>query len=412
MNFLAFHQYFGFPSQPGSTRMYYLTKGLIERGHAVTIITGSKCRTYFKDNGSSGLIKNYKLDSHLRIISINDYYSQHLSFFKRILSFAFFAFISVALSLIIKKHDIVFASSTPLTIALPAIIYKKVNKIPFVLEIRDLWPEAPIQLGVLKNRFLIMLANRLEKSAYRAADIIIGLSKGIVNKILRKTLNKRVEFIPNGVDEDFFLDGVAEKSAVDTYILPDNAIKIIYAGSCGYNNAIDTLFELISRFNTLNTEENKITENVLFIIIGDGPALEVYKKNVPENILLLGKLPKNETIEMLKKADIALHPQRKLNVLRGSIKKDSLPNKFFDYIGAGIPVLAAVIEDGEEAELINQNNCGICVEPENVEKLYEKMVWLIVNKQERKKMSENAKSLAHSFDRTKQIDKYISLLIQ
>ena len=178
------HQHFRFPDQVGSNRGHALAKGLRKQCGKVTVVTGGGCRESheLKNEGTiekGFLRKTYHTDDDIEIVSIEDYYDQKLTFIKRFLSFGLFACLATYHSLRIREANLVFASSTPLTVAIPAVIVSRVKKIPFVFEVRDLWPEAPIQLGILKNRILIRLARWLEAVAYKNAINIVGIFEGI-----------------------------------------------------------------------------------------------------------------------------------------------------------------------------------------------------------------------------------------
>jgi glycosyltransferase involved in cell wall biosynthesis len=397
---LILHQHFRFPDQAGSTRVYALAKGLNNQHFNVTVVTGAGCRESLAIKTGASikkgfLSKTYYTDNHMEIISIEDHYDQKLTFTKRLISFFFFACFATYHSLKIRDANLVFASSTPLSIALPAVIVSKLKKLPFIFEVRDLWPEAPIQLGILKNPFLIRLSRWLEAIAYRNAIEIIGISQGICRKISSAT-GKAVRYIPHGVEEHFgYLCQKPPKG--------NGPLKIVYAGSCGYNNAIEILFEVAKHLSA----DPECRNNLELSIIGDGPALDAIRQDIPSNVKLLGKKPKTEVVKILCGSDLAIFSQRMVN---GDFKKDSLPNKFFDYIGASLPVVAGVQKGGELDVLINSYECGIAVEPEDISGLVSALKKLVFDPELRRKMSLSASKLAKEFSREKSIQKFVQLV--
>ena len=399
MTILIFHQYFKLPNQAGSSRLYNFVKGLRQKNYHTVIVTGSSCREGLetKKVKRTSIVSKFQLEIGIDVISIRDFYDQKLPFHRRLLSFFFFSLVASLISIRMKNIDLVFASSTPLSIGIPAIILSKLRGIPYIFEVRDLWPEAPIQLGILRNKPIISIAKWLERIAYKNAKEIIGISQGICDKI--EALWGRVpHFIPHGVDMEFY-----KEKAIDRKVDEDE-IDVIYAGSCGYNNAIEILFEVAKRFAL----DSEMKDNTKFILVGDGPALEEIRNEPPSNLILKGKVAKAEVISLLKSADLALFSQRK--VVGGDLKKISLPNKFFDFIGASLPIVAGVQADGEMYNYLNDYGCGITVDPEDVEGLYQGVKRLILDPKLRAKMSVAAYALAQRFSKKEQVSKFVELV--
>jgi glycosyltransferase involved in cell wall biosynthesis len=402
MNIVILHQHFRLPTQAGSTRIYAFAKGLSNRNHKVIVITGSGCRAniiaaQIKYRRGRLLYEKFSLPEDIEVISINDFYSQKLSFGGRLLSFLLFALASSWVILKLQRIHVIFASSTPLSIAIPAILSHKIKKIPFVFEVRDLWPEAPVQLGLLKNKAMISLARALEASAYDNASEIIGISEGLGRKIEAKS-GKTVIFIPHGVDEEFFGERYESGS-----INNERKLKVIYAGACGFNNAIEVFLHVAQLF----ASENDFWK-VDFVLIGDGPALEQLRKGSWSNVRFLGELPKTDVIRALKSADIALFSQRKAT--GGSFKRDSLPNKFFDFLGASLPIVAGVERGGEMERYINNYKCGIAVDSEDVQGLYDGVKRLLIDSNLRKRMSLAAEELGRKFSKKVQVEKFVKII--
>ncbi len=403
MKLIIFHQHFKLPFQAGSSRMYNFATALSANGHQLTLLTGSSCRPAILPMGLTLKRKNlllweYRLDDNITVISISDFYSQNLSHFLRILSFMIFAMLSIGLGIKQSHFDIVFASSTPLTIAIPAIVSSWIKKRPFVFEARDLWPEAPIQLGFIKNKMLIHLLSWFELFVYKQSDAIIGISKGICKKIETKS-GKSVDFISHMVDNSFFNLTKEIKPGLDQQIL-----TVIYSGSCGFNNAIEIFINIAKK--TLCDKE--ISAKVVFQIVGDGPALNSLRKCIPANVRLYGKIPKISVAKKLVDSDIALFSQRK--VIGGNLKKDSLPNKFFDFIGAGLPIITGAVSDGEMAKQITSHGCGIVVDPEDVDALFHALKRVVTDRSLRKKMSTASRDTAALYSAEKQSLQFLSLL--
>jgi glycosyltransferase involved in cell wall biosynthesis len=195
MKILYLHQYFKTPDEPGGTRSYWIAKELIKNGYQVTMITSS---LKFSEE-----IRKIYIDG-IEVIYIRVDYEQSMNPMKRVNAFLKFMFRSLIIAIKQKNVDLVIATSTPLTIGIPALILKWFKNIPFIFEVRDLWPEAPIQLGIIKNRWLILAAHFLEKTIYKNASHVIALSPGMQEGVLKYLNKEKVTMIPNMAKIDIF----------------------------------------------------------------------------------------------------------------------------------------------------------------------------------------------------------------
>ena len=198
MKIVYLHQYFNTPSMYGGQRSYNFSQSLADNGHEVTVITSAR---------NTNNLKIYiTYEGRVRIIWIPVKYHNSFSYLSRIYAFLSFT-VRASIQILKIKCDLVFATSTPLTIAVPALIKKKFHKTNFIFEVRDLWPELPIAMGALKNKFLIKLAKLLEKKVYKDSSCIIALSEGMKEGILSHGVNdQRVAVIPNISDSSKFTE--------------------------------------------------------------------------------------------------------------------------------------------------------------------------------------------------------------
>jgi len=317
------------------------------------------------------------------VISLPDLYDQKRSFALRVLSFLWFSLLAFLIPLFThRKADVYFASSTPLTIAIPALLMSKLRRKPFAFEVRDLWPDGPIQMEFLKNRFLIFLARALERLSYRNADVVIVHTNGVA-RIIKARCDTRVVKIPIGVDDLFFNNDRRSEVEVDK-----EKFEVVYAGACGYNNAIEVLFSVARKSFT-----DPLTRNsVEFVIIGDGPALEGKRSQAPPNMTLMGKMPKFKVAEILRESDVALFSQRL--VTGGDFKNDVVGNKYFDFLGAKLPIVMGSVPQGEMALEIIENRCGIVTPPEDAASLFEGIKKIYRKPTLRRSMSQASGNLA------------------
>jgi len=401
MKILYFHQHFGIPSGSGGTRSYEFAKRLVNKGHAVTMICGSAV------HGNTGLqgafihgVRQGMVEG-INVIEFDLPYANRQSFIKRTWQFVKFAYKSSLIALRFE-YDVVFATSTPLTAGIPGIIAKIFHRKPFVFEVRDLWPELPEAMGVITNPVVLLLMGWLEWISYHAASGCIGLSPGIVEGIKRRGISAdKIIMIPNGCDFDIF-DNENVKEERPNFI-SDTDLLAIFTGAHGLANGLNAVL------NAAVVLKKKNFNNIKILFIGDGmlkPHLEKRAKDEQlDNCIFLDPVPKQQLASLQKSADVGLMILANVP----AFYYGTSPNKFFDYIATGLPVLNNY--PGWLAELIKINNCGIAVAPDDPAAFAAALIYMAEHRQELKKMASNAKSLAYrEFSRDKLADDFISFL--
>ena len=247
MKILYFHQHFSTPKGSAGIRSYAMAQSLIRNGHQVTMVCGSF------GAGQTGLTQPFNkgvrrgMVDGIDIIEFELPYSNALSFLKRILIFLSFAFKSIKVALT-EQYDVVFATTTPLTAGIPGIFAKWFRRKPFVFEVRDLWPELPKAMGVIKNPIVLWMMSVLEWTSYHSADRLVGLSPGIVDGIIKRGIApEKVASIPNGCDLDIF---ASEHQAWRPEGVKETDLMAIFTGTHGLANGLNAV--LISRTPTVN----------------------------------------------------------------------------------------------------------------------------------------------------------------
>ena len=193
MKVLILHQYFNTPASGGALRSYYLATALVQKGIETKIIT-----THNHPDRKTEFVEGVEV--HYLPIP----YDNRFGFVKRVSSFLRFVGSIVKEARQFKDADVCYAISTPLTIGLAAIWIKNRYKIPYLFEVGDLWPEAPVQLGVIKNPLLKSILYKLEQSIYKRAEEIVALSEAIKSEIEKKVTGKQIHVIPNMADTDYY----------------------------------------------------------------------------------------------------------------------------------------------------------------------------------------------------------------
>ena len=354
MKILYFHQHFSTPKGSAGIRSYAMAQSLIRNGHQVTMVCGSF------GAGQTGLTQPFNkgmrrgMVDGIDIIEFELPYSNALSFLKRILIFLSFAFKSIKVALT-EQYDVVFATTTPLTAGIPGIFAKWFRRKPFVFEVRDLWPELPKAMGVIKNPIVLWMMSVLEWSSYHSADRLVGLSPGIVEGIIKRGIApEKVASIPNGCDLDIF---ASEHQAWRPEGVQPTDLMAIFTGTHGLANGLNAVLDAAVELKKRQRTDIKL------VLVGDGMQKKALLERAVElqldNVIFHNPVNKAKLAGLMASADIGL--QILANV--PAFYYGTSPNKFFDYISAGLPVLNNY--PGWLAELITKEQCGFAVPPEN-----------------------------------------------
>lgn len=392
MKILYIHQYFKTPDEPGGTRSYWISKKFIEKGHEVIMLTSK--------NNMNKTQENIHVDG-IDVIYLNVNYDQRMSLLKRLISFASFMFRSIKLVFLLrKKYDKVYATSTPLSVGIPAIVAKLFLNKPYIFEIRDLWPEVPIQMGGLKNKLLIKILKKLEKLIYDHSESIVALSPGMFNGVLSTGIDEeKVSMIPNMSKPNEFYPRNKDESIVEEFGISKEQINIIYFGAIGKSNGI---IDFLEKFR--NVKQNKFR----LIIAGEGSeklALEKYLiDNEMSNVDIVGNYPMKKISDLVNCCDISLVSFANIPILY-----TNSPNKLFDSLSAGKPII--VNSAGWTKELVEKYNCGFYYDPTN-QKSFDSMIdYIKTNPKKLEYMGRNSRKLSETlYDRELLTDQVSKLL--
>lgn len=399
MKVIYFAEHFTTPKLGGGVRPYQMAKRLVQKGHQVTMVCGGNHKALELPATSKNNVYRGIIDG-IDVIQISMPYSNSDSISKRAITFLKFAWKAIGFA-IKEDYDLLFATSTPLTDGLPGIAAKWFRRKKFVFEVRDLWPELPKALG-MKNPFLLWGMSVLEKRSYHAADGCVGLSPGICEGIKRRSQKgKPIAMIPNGCDLDLFSPS-NEKPDVIPGVKPTDTVAV-FTGAHGIANGLDAVLDMAAVLKTRNRDDVKI------VFVGDGklkPALkERAEKEQLDNCLFMGHMPKKELNEVMKRADIGLMILANIP----AFYYGTSPNKFFDYIASGLPVVNNY--PGWLADMINENKCGIAVEPGNPELFADAMMKLADHPELREEYGKNGHALAErEFARDLLGEKFVDFL--
>jgi glycosyltransferase involved in cell wall biosynthesis len=389
MKILYLHQYFLTPEQGGAVRSYYLAKALVDKGYEVEMVTSHN------EKGD----KTEMVDG-IKVHYLSVYYNNNLSFLGRAFSFLKFIIKSYHKAKLISDIDLCYASSTPLTIGLVAIRLKNKFNIPFYFEVRDLWPEAPIQMGVIKNFFIKRFLYFLEKRIYKNAEKIIALSPGIKDGVEKIVPYKPVYILPNISDCNLFHPEIKNPLFEEKYKVKEKFV-VTYFGAIGKVNHLSYMIDVV------NACKQKGLDGIHFIITGKGSELEsiksLAKKYKLDNVSFLDFMNKHSLSEVLNVTDATY-----ISYADKPVLQSNSPNKFFDAIAAG--KLCIVNTKGWIMNLIEEKDCGFYANPNRPEDFIEKVTPFLNDRSSLILCQNNARKLAETyFSREVQTEKFLKL---
>ena len=357
MHILLIHQAFASIAEAGGTRHHEFARQMQRRGHKVSVITGRV--SYLTGAPVRPIRDDAQLfdDRGVTIIRCASYGGWHRSFIHRVLSFLSFMWTSFWAAMRVRKVDLVWGTTPPIFQALTARWVARFKRVPYVLEVRDLWPYFAVEIGVLTNPLIIALAEWLEGYLYRTATTVIVNSPGYEDHV-RSRGAVQVGVVPNGVDPQMItLDapgsGLRTKLGIDP-----QAFVVMYTGAHGISNDLG----VVLRAAELLGNESSIG----FVLIGDGKEKPKLQKLVEEkrlgNVYFHPPVPKREIAACLVEADAGLAVLKDIPAYRLTY-----PNKVFDYMAAGLPVFCMI--DGEIRKVVERSNAGVFIQPGNAEAL-------------------------------------------
>ena len=385
MRILYLHQYFVTRGGVGGTRSYEFARFLVGRGHEVTMVTAA-------GEGAERRVSRRMVDG-IGLVEVKAGYSDYvsgtkLSYGRRVGSFAAFAAAATAAAVREERPDVVYATSPPLTMALPALAASRRHRVPLVFEVRDLWPEAPIQMGALRGALPIRLARALERTVYRGAERVVALSPGMRDGVVAAGKDpERVAVIPNASDLDLFspaVDGVATRERLGL----GERFVCSYFGTMGEANDLTQVLEA----GRVLAERNE--NGVVFVLHGDGKRREALEARARElglrNVVFSEPIPDKRSIaELAAASDACMTIYKDVPVLY-----TCSPNKLFDTFAAGRP--AIVNTPGWQKDLVEDNEAGLYARPGDGADLADQVLRLSGDPALVERMGSNARRLAET----------------
>jgi glycosyltransferase involved in cell wall biosynthesis len=329
------------------------------------------------------------------------YVSRNRSLVRRMLNYFSFVFTSLIISFRIKgKFDYVLCESPPLFLGISAWLISKFKHARFIFNVSDLWPESAEKLGIISNKYFLKAAEILEEFLYRRSFLITGQTQGIVDNIKRRIPGRKVHWLPNGIDEEQFIDREFKSVREELGFRSDDFI-LIYAGILGHAQGLRVILKAAERL--------KENSGIKFLMVGDGPEktllmAEKERLNI-SNVIFHQTVPKEKIVSMIYSSDAAIIPLKKIELFKGAI-----PSKIFENLILEKPILLGV--DGEARQLfIERGKCGIFFTPEDDVALANAVLQLYSSRELCSLLGKNGKNFVlENFTRDKILMKFLKAL--
>ncbi len=391
-----------FPPEVGApqARLYELASRAVRAGHTVTVVTG------FPNYPTGVIPENYRgrfrmeedLDG-IRVIRTWVYATPNRGFVRRILNHLSFALSSLTAIGRLADVDVFFVESPPLFTGLAALAYRRLKRAPYIFNVSDIWPQSAVELGALRNRFEIRLAEMLEMHLYRKAARISVVTPGMVKRLARRGVSReKLYLLTNGVDTSVFRPAPPNMELARSLGLDERKV-FLYAGTHGMAQGLHTVLEA-ARLTA--------DANVLYVLAGEGAEKEALvlraRSEGISNIRFVPNQPKQVMPDLLNLAYATIVPLKRLDLF-----KSALPSKMFESMATAKPIVASLW--GEAADLVNAAGCGVVVPPEDPAALREAVEKLAASPVQAGELGERGRQyvMAH-FDRELIASRFLDLL--
>jgi glycosyltransferase involved in cell wall biosynthesis len=394
-----------FPPEMGApaARTFEHARHWAALGHEVTVITAFP-------NHPTGVIRPEYRNQFVKRENVEGidllrtwvYCAANKGFFRRVLNFlSFFGSSLIIGGLLTRRPDVVIGTSPQFFCAVAAYLLSRLKRAPFVFEVRDIWPQSAIELGVLKNRWLIRLIEAIEMHLYAQAALIVPVAESTREYLLSKGVPpEKIKIIPNGVDERYLSSDSPAPDDVRQQLGLQDKFVVSYIGTHGMSHALDVVLRTAKRFSE--------DPGVHFLFIGEG-AEKVNLKRLAENLWLgnvtfLDEQTRDHLLGFYRASNVSLVPLKRLPIFR-----KVLPSKIFELMGTGCPVICSV--EGEAARLVANAEAGLCIEPESSDALVAAINRLRAEPELRQQMSVSGQQFVRAYYlRSMLAEKYLDVI--
>ena len=363
-----------------------LCEDLHRRGHQITALVGPLHHN-FEDippkYRSRLLTREFLCGAH--VLRVNMMLTRSM-WANKLMGYVYFPAAATVLGLLLRRPDVILCSSPPLWLGLAARLVAAFKRAPYVYVAQDLWPSAPVRLGLWRNGLLIAFFSWMERYVYTRAKRVVVIAEKMRETVRDAGLpDERIATIENWVDVDFIRPGDRDNRFRREVASPDDLV-VLYSGNMGHSHAIDVVLQSAALVRDHG--------DIRFVIVGAGTQkarlVQMAREMKLEQVTFLPLQPRERLPEVIAAGDVCLVPLRK------GLSTASLPSKIYTYMAAGRP-LVATLDPGESAwELVERARCGILVQPERPRELAEAVLKLYRDPELRRRYGENGRRYAEA----------------
>lgn len=352
-----------------ASRTFEHCREWVKAGHQVTVIT---CAPNFPQGrvyeGYKNRLWHSEFMDGIRVVRVWTYITANEGFVRRVADYMSFMVSSVLASPFVRQADIVIGTSPQFFTACAAFAVSRMKRIPFVFELRDIWPESIKAVGAMKDSVLIAFLEKVEMFLYRKAACIISVTKSFKQVLVERGIeDSKIKIITNGADTSRFHPRPKDSGLLAHYCLQGKFVAG-YVGTHGMAHGLETILEAAKQIQTMDGGDH-----CRFIFLGNGARkqnlIEIAKSMNLKNTIFIDSVPKEEVARYWSLLDVSI-----IHLKKNELFTTVIPSKLFESMAMGIPVLHGVA--GESAEIVEEEGIGLTFEPENAEELAEKLVIL------------------------------------
>lgn len=402
-----------FPPEMGapSARTFEHARRWAELGHEVTVVTGfpNHPTGIIRPEYRGQWVKRERVEG-IDLLRTWVYCAANKGFFRRVLNFFSFFLSSLILgALMTGRPDVVIGTSPQFFCAVSAYLLSRVKRVPFVFEVRDIWPQSAVEMGALKNRRLVRALEAIEMHLYRHAALIVPVAESTREYLLAKGIApEKIKVITNGIDAAYLASPSVAPEEVRRQFDLEGKFVVSYIGTHGMAHALQVVLKAAKRFDHLLQQPGTAAHPVHFLFVGEGAEKENLKQLAESlslnNLTFLDEQPRERLLGFYRASDVSLVPLRRLEIFR-----KVLPSKLFELMGIGCPIICSV--EGEAARLVVAAEAGLCIEPENEDALFAAINRLRSEPELRKQMGANGQQfVTANYLRSTLAEKYLTVV--